>query len=259
MSTSSIQTNQKYHRSYNSLNIQINISFGVLGMNADSLRRWIVSPDGIVSSSGIFPAVEDPIVLRRKSPRFRDEFKNIDYTKTAWGLMIRNELVKSPETREGKMFRRRFRLPFQLFLILVEICRDNNVFEVTNYSRTKIPIEIKLLCCLRVLGRDDCFDAIEEYSNIPEKTAWWFFKLFLKNFVRCLKHQVVRPPTEGIELSKVMKVYTKMGFPGAIGSVDATHIRWHMCPVDKVHLATGKEKYPSVAFQVPKIFFSVVL
>ena len=67
------------------------------------------------------------------------------------------------------MFRRRFRLPFQLFLILVEICRDNNVFEVTNYSRTKIPIEIKLLCYLRVLGRDDCFDAMEEYSNIPEK------------------------------------------------------------------------------------------
>jgi Plant transposon protein len=55
---------------------------------------------------------------------------------------------------------------------------------------------------------------------------------------------------EGVELEKVMNVYRKMGFPGAVGSVDATHIRWHMCPVEFVHAATGKEKYPSVAFQV---------
>ena len=47
-----------------------------------------------------------------------------------------------------------------------------------------------------------------------------------------------------------MNVYYKMGFPGAVGSVDATHIRWHMCPVEFVHAATGKEKHPSVAFQV---------
>ena len=53
-----------------------------------------------------------------------------------------------------------------------------------------------------------------------------------------------------MELQSVMKVYEKMGFPGAVGSVDATHIRWHQCPVEFVHAATGKEKYPSVAFQV---------
>ena len=41
-----------------------------------------------------------------------------------------------------------------------------------------------------------------------------------------------------------------MGFPGAVGSVDATHIRWHMCPVEYVHAATDIGKYHSVAFQV---------
>ena len=61
---------------------------------------------------------------------------------------------------------------------------------------------------------------------------------------------VIRVPREGVELQSVMKVYQKMGFPGAVGSVDATHIRWHQCPVEFVHAATGKEKYPSVAFQV---------
>jgi hypothetical protein len=85
---------------------------------------------------------------------------------------------------------------------------------------------------------------------VPEKTVWWFFKIFLKNFPRVLFKDVIRLPREGVELEKVMNVYRKMGFPGAVGSVDATHIRWHMCPVEFVHAATGKEKYPSVAFQV---------
>jgi Plant transposon protein len=105
-----------------------------------------------------------------------------------------------------KTFRRRFRVPFQLFEILVRIRGDNNLFAITNLSRVKIPMKIKLLCCLRVLGRDDCCDAIEEYSAVPEKTIWCFFKIFLKNFPRVLFKDVIKLPKEGEELEKVMNV-----------------------------------------------------
>lgn len=221
-------------------------------MNVAFLQQWIASADGMAMSTkfiNLNPEC-DPPRQKRKSPEMREEFKYIDYTKTDWGLLIRNPLVRFPDNRHGKLFRRRFRVPFQLFEIIVEICKEKNIFGAKNLSRIKIPIEIKLLCCLRVLGRDECFCTIEEMSAVPEKTVWWFFKTFIVNFPKCLKSEVLRPPREGEELQKVMKVYTKMGFPGAVGSVDATHIRWHMCPVDKVHLATGKEHYPSVAFQV---------
>ena len=213
---------------------------------------WIASIDGMIFASNLCQKSETTGFLKRKRAKRvqRDDFIGIDYTKTTWGLLIRNPLVKSPDNQLGKTFRRRFRVPFQLFEILVKICSDNNIFEIKNPSRVKIPIEIKLLCCLRVLGRDDCCDAIEEFSSVPEKTVWWFFKIFLKNFPRVLFKDVIKLPKEGEELNKVMNVYRKMGFPGAVGSVDATHIRWHMCPVEFVHAATGKEKYPSVAFQV---------
>jgi Plant transposon protein len=213
---------------------------------------WIASIDGMIFASNLCQKSETTGFLKRKRAKRvqRDDFIGIDYTKTTWGLLIRNPLVKSRDNQLGKTFRRRFRVPFQLFEILVKICSDNNIFEIKNPSRVKIPIEIKLLCCLRVLGRDDCCDAIEEFSSVSEKTVWWLFKIFLKNFPRVLFKDVIKLPKEGEELNKVMNVYRKMGFPGPVGSVDATHIRWHMCSVEFVHAATGKEKYPSVAFQV---------
>ena len=169
--------------------------------DSDLIREWIASPSALSMSSSFFPLQKVEPTKKRKSPELREEFKNIDYSKTKWGLLIRNPLVKFPDNRHGKLFRRRFRLPFQLFEILVKICAEKNIFEVKDLSRVKIPIEIKLLCCLRVLGRDDCFDAIEEMSDVPEKTVWWFFKTFLINFPKELLHEVVRPPKEGEELA----------------------------------------------------------
>ena len=96
--------------------------------------------------------------------------------------MIRNPLVKFPDNRFGKLFTRRFRVPFQLYEILVDIHRDQNIFGIKNTARVKIPIEIKLLCCLQVLGRDDCCDQIEKMSDVPQKTVWWFLKIFFRIF-----------------------------------------------------------------------------
>ena len=137
--------------------------------DSDLVRKWIASPSALSLSSSFFPVHKVGPTKKRKSPELREEFKNIDYSKTKWGLLIRNPLVTFPDNRHGKLFRRRFRLPFQLFEILVKICAEKNISEVKDISRVKIPIEIKLLCCLRVLGRDDCFDAIEEMSDVPEK------------------------------------------------------------------------------------------
>lgn len=47
----------------------------------------------------------------------------------------------------------------------------------------------------------------------------------MRNFPTALFKKVIELPKEGDELLKVMNVYCKMGFPGAVGSVDATHIR----------------------------------
>jgi hypothetical protein len=46
-----------------------------------------------------------------------------------------------------------------------------------------------------------------------------------------------------------MAIYERMGLPGCIGSTDVVHLRWDMCPSNKQNVCTGKEHYPTVAYQ----------
>ncbi len=51
-------------------------------------------------------------------------------------------------------------------------------------------------------------------------------------------------------MKKVMEVYARLGLPGAMGSMDCTHVNWDMCPVKLAHLCTGKSGKPTLAFEV---------
>lgn len=46
-----------------------------------------------------------------------------------------------------------------------------------------------------------------------------------------------------------MEFYDYLGFTGAIGSTDVTHIRWASCPYTWARQYTGKEGFPTIAFQ----------
>ena len=41
-----------------------------------------------------------------------------------------------------------------------------------------------------------------------------------------------------------------MGLPGAVGSMDCTHLYWEKCPVEWSNICTGKELHPTLSFQV---------
>jgi hypothetical protein len=47
-----------------------------------------------------------------------------------------------------------------------------------------------------------------------------------------------------------MDIYARLGIPGASRSLDVTHIKWGMCPAALSVLYTGKEQYPTLAYQV---------
>jgi hypothetical protein len=44
--------------------------------------------------------------------------------------------------------------------------------------------------------------------------------------------------------------FRRVGIPGAVGSMDCTHVRWDMCPAEWSKYFTGKEGFPTVAYQV---------
>ena len=97
-------------------------------MSQDSENEWEIVEDEIISlhiKEELFESSEPKF----KKTRVRHHHK-VDYWKTAWGLLITAEDVRDVTSFNGKLFKRRFRVPFGLFEdCLVPTCRDRNIFE----------------------------------------------------------------------------------------------------------------------------------
>lgn len=160
--------------------------------------------------------------------------------------MISNPACEISTSVVAVKFRLR-RVPFGLFKeVLVPNCIERNVFSTKRWS--KIPIEFKILVVLRLLGRANDFDTLAELSNLPLSTCHLIFTQFAPSFVRLFYKDYVYFPT-GEELITVMQGYKQMGFNGAVGSIDCTHVVWNKCPASVTNLTTGKEKCPTIVFQ----------
>ena len=126
------------------------------------------------------------------------------------------------------------------------MCRKEKLFREHFNS---CPLELKILSVLRILGRggtfDDCFDG----TSMDENTIRCFFHEFCQSFAFTFYHQFVYPPQTPEHIAKVTRVFERMGLPGCIGSVDCTHIRLGKCPFHLRSSTTGKENYPSLAYE----------
>lgn len=85
------------------------------------------------------------------------------------------------------------------------------------------------------------------YYNIaaPSTHAWYWDR-----FVTTFKERWIYYPTAAAEAADNLKVYSRLGFPGAIGSIDRTHVMWGRCPALYQNTYTGKEKKATVAYEV---------
>ena len=176
-----------------------------------------------------------------------------DYMSSVWGRMLLNDRVKDPSDRKGgKLFRRRFRVPFPLFEELVQTTRDSKLFVEGNdcTGKAAAPLELKILAVLRVLGRGYCFDGVEELTLISAESLRIFFRKFCCLFARDNFAKYCNPPNTKEEIEKTMGIYERMGLPGCIGSTDCVHIRWERCPAGDRTNHKGKEGYPTLSYEV---------
>ena len=137
-------------------------------------------------------------------------------------------------------FRKRFRIPFALFRDwLVPICREQHIFKTT---KSPIPLEFKVLVALRIFDRNNTADDSNELSSgvIRESTCVSILKEFVTKMAYNLYYLFVCEP-EGYDLLKVMEMYRILGLPGAIGSMDVTHVVYGWCPMHLKHSCIGKE------------------
>ena len=176
-----------------------------------------------------------------------------NYLASTWGRLLLNARVRDPTDKKGgKLFRRRFRVPYPLFEHLVEVTRNSGWFsEATDCAgHPAAPLELKVLAVLRVLGRGYCFDGVEELTLISAEVLRVFFRkwctLFSKeNFSKYCNH-----PKTDEEIAENVLIYTKLGLPGCVGSADCVHIRWERCPAGQRSFHKGKEGYPTLSYEV---------
>ena len=190
--------------------------------------------------------IDTPSCFKRK--RTIKDYENAFWEST-WGKLILNPNVENPKSIEGKRFRRRFRLPFPMFQYLVELCMRHNIFDLKNKS--PIPIQLKILACLRILARDNCADDINELSFelLGESTVHNIFKTFVTNMAARVYPKLVKL-AKGNQLQRVLSEFAKIGLPGCVGSMDCTRVKWTMCPARMRWLHTGKEGFPTAVFLV---------
>jgi hypothetical protein len=201
--------------------------------------------------SDLVPVIERSRFKTKKKRKFHRETlrktSKESFWQSFWGKLLSNNDINDSTSRSYKRFRLTYRLPPPLFFRLVDICKEKNVFE--SKRNGKIPLEFKLMICLRILARDNLLDDIGELFNVGKTTAHELFLTFIRNMSGKLLSEYVKVPV-GEEFEKLKETYTKLGFPGCIGSIDCTHIAWDNCPVGYTNLNTGKEGYPTVSFEV---------
>ncbi len=160
------------------------------------INEWVYGPDQqeehfknlLSTRSGLLPAIIRIIKKRkyRSKPRISNKkmrtfiLRNEKYWDSPWGQMLKDPSTKIPGSYLYKRFRRRFRIPFELFQPLIDECELHNIFssvsDLEETGRTKqIPtIKFKVLSALRMLSRDYYADDVAEILNCGEETARQF-------------------------------------------------------------------------------------
>lgn len=155
--------------------------------------------------------------------------KHLAPNQSSWyTLCVIGSSNPNKSNRFYKKFRRRFRLPCQQHLELVEEARRENWFpRWTSKDATgkdSSPLELMMLGALRCLGRGWTFDDLEEATAIAEDVHRCFFHSFIHIGSTVLFDKHVITPTHQADAITHMHEMTQAGFPGCPGSTDATNI-----------------------------------
>ena len=174
-----------------------------------------------------------------------------NYWTRTWGLMLRDPELQKIGSDARKTFMRRFRVPHSIFIRLVDWTKgwhEGNSSDIS--GRPRCPTELKVLGWLRMVGRGVCLDDIEELSCIKKPTMHAFFHEYNSRAREELYPIHVRMPSNIKELMEIEAAYAAIGIPGACGSMDVVHIPLGACPHGLINVCTGKEGYPTLAYNV---------
>ena len=203
--------------------------------------------------------IEDVGVDTSKKRKFSTRITDGYDVNNALGSEWYRRYVRDPDlfltSKQNKLFRRRFRMPYQSYRDLVREARENNWFP--KYERCNavgqkgVPLDLLILGALRYLGRGWTFDDIFEATSVSEEVHRTFFKAFT---IACREHlypKWVKRPETPEEVEDCMSEFKEAGFDGCIGSADVTHVILEKCSsrLKNQHLGS-KSSHTTRAFQI---------
>ena len=178
-----------------------------------------------------------PIICRADDGSLREAtYKD----STWWRLYLETPPVGK---RLLKIFRNRFRLPYDEFVTLSNDILSHELFArwTHNDACGGKPSDVRLLLLgsLRYLGRAHTFDDASESTYISVEVHRQFFKVFIEYGSTVLYEKYVLNSLDGIDTSQIEKIFRLAGFNGCMGSSDGTHIGMLCCPSWAFHNHKG--------------------
>jgi hypothetical protein len=136
----------------------------------------------------------------------------------------------------AKKFRERFCLPYPNFLQLVVAVFESKLFDRwcghKSNNKQALPIELLVLGSLRYLGRGWTFNNVEDNTAISKEVHRTFFHHFVKFGSTVLYDKYVLTLVFVNKAKTHMREFEEAGFPGCVGSSDATHKTTNRCEYD---------------------------
>ena len=158
------------------------------------------------------------------------------------------------DLRVQREFRRKYRVPWSVFKALLHKCRYEWGLDASSVNRARAncaPLELKLLCALRMLGRGSSAEDDIDHTDISVTEIRKWFHRFTKAMRQNMVELWCSEPKTPDEIAAVVSEYERLGFPGCIGSCDVVHIAWDRCPAKlRSFYKGGNQGYPTLGFEV---------
>ncbi len=174
-----------------------------------------------------------------------------------WFVYMSQGRHSDDNSREGKEFRKRFRVPWSFYDDLLKRIRSDDRLSILRtkkdgLGRPGVPMEILVLTCFRLLGRYPLLDELTELTKVSQATICRYFDDFCRMYSDVIYHEVVKVPRTNEDVEKSMYPYKRAGLPGCIASVDCVHIDWDAAPWSMRNLLnnTKNGKSKTMVFQV---------
>eukprot|EP00956_Cyclotella_meneghiniana_P005219 scaffold6502_cov38-Cyclotella_meneghiniana.AAC.6 len=218
------------------------------GESATAVPSWVDIP--IDESDGM-----DDDVPKTRAPRLYPyeigDFMKSNYYRQFLHPSVRERTYVT--SRDAKStFRSRFRVPLSyldqltdMFIFRGWVRETNRVKGHELYVRTQLLI----MSSLEHLGGRKPFMQFKNDTEMCEAMHSVFFKEVFLERMFSVRDEYISLPPDLDELLKVMNVYKESGLPGCSGSIDVVHCKWSNCPAGDAVKATGKEGFPSLAFE----------